>query len=204
MAYCKRCGAYIPDGQNKCLACGYNEAAERTAAEQKTKYSGSFASEYKEEKAKIEAERRKLEQERREVERQRRKQQEENKRWAEEEYEKRQRQREQTGEYSHVYRQNRTYSNSIGTHKGLAIASYFSIFFILPFILCPDDDFAKYHARQGLALFIFSLISDAVSSFIPFGWILSVFRVYCMFKGVGNAGSGKTEPLPYIGKYVEK
>ena len=29
MAYCKKCGAYIPDGQETCLACGYSEAAEK-------------------------------------------------------------------------------------------------------------------------------------------------------------------------------
>jgi len=28
MAYCKKCGAYIPDNQNTCFACGYNEAAQ--------------------------------------------------------------------------------------------------------------------------------------------------------------------------------
>ena len=28
MAYCKSCGAYIPDGQTACLACGYDESAE--------------------------------------------------------------------------------------------------------------------------------------------------------------------------------
>ena len=31
MAYCKSCGAYIPDGQTVCLACGYDEAAEQNA-----------------------------------------------------------------------------------------------------------------------------------------------------------------------------
>ena len=31
MAYCDKCGAYIPDGQTKCLACGYDEAEERAA-----------------------------------------------------------------------------------------------------------------------------------------------------------------------------
>ena len=25
MAYCRNCGAYVPDGQNKCLACGFEE-----------------------------------------------------------------------------------------------------------------------------------------------------------------------------------
>ena len=32
MAYCKSCGAYIPDGLNTCLACGFDEGAEKAAA----------------------------------------------------------------------------------------------------------------------------------------------------------------------------
>ena len=27
MSYCTKCGAYIPDGQTRCLACGFDEAA---------------------------------------------------------------------------------------------------------------------------------------------------------------------------------
>ena len=29
MSYCKKCGAYIPDNQDVCLACGFDEAAEK-------------------------------------------------------------------------------------------------------------------------------------------------------------------------------
>ena len=41
MAYCKSCGAYIPDGQNVCLACGFDESAQQQesaaqAAQQET------------------------------------------------------------------------------------------------------------------------------------------------------------------------
>ena len=32
MAYCKKCGAYIPDGIGACLACGYDENAGKAAA----------------------------------------------------------------------------------------------------------------------------------------------------------------------------
>ena len=28
MSYCKKCGAYIPDGLSACLACGYDETAQ--------------------------------------------------------------------------------------------------------------------------------------------------------------------------------
>ena len=38
MAYCSKCGAYIPDGMTRCLACGYDEYAEQTAAQYAYKY----------------------------------------------------------------------------------------------------------------------------------------------------------------------
>ena len=34
MAYCKSCGAYIPDGQSACLACGYDENAKQSSGGQ--------------------------------------------------------------------------------------------------------------------------------------------------------------------------
>ena len=41
MGYCKNCGAYIPDGHTKCLACGldqteYEESAAASAAAKKS------------------------------------------------------------------------------------------------------------------------------------------------------------------------
>ena len=38
MAYCKECGAYIPDGHSKCLACGFDEAEAAKKAEQAKAY----------------------------------------------------------------------------------------------------------------------------------------------------------------------
>ena len=200
MAYCKRCGAYIPDGQKTCLACGYKEETERKAAEDRNK--SGFAKEYSAEKARMERERRKLEHDKQEFERQRRKQQEENRNWANEEYEKRQRQREQASYYADLYRKKQASEKKNIKHKALSILCYFSFFFIFPFVLCPEDEFAKFHAKQGMSLFIFSIISDVVSSIIPFGWLLTMFRIYCIFKGIDNVRKDKMEPLPYIGKYI--
>jgi thioredoxin reductase len=41
MSYCKKCGAYIPDGQDVCLACGFDEAAEKR--KQNTSSSSAYA-----------------------------------------------------------------------------------------------------------------------------------------------------------------
>lgn len=40
MAYCRNCGAYVPDGQNKCLACGFEEPGQ---AEKKPENGGAAA-----------------------------------------------------------------------------------------------------------------------------------------------------------------
>ena len=83
MAYCEQCGAYIPDGQTKCLACGYDESEKpkgNTAAAyaEKKDYSGSAA--FDSEKL------------RRQLEEQREKQKENSRRWAEAERARREQQ----------------------------------------------------------------------------------------------------------------
>ena len=70
MAYCKKCGAYIPDGDTKCLACGYDEADEQAA---------QYAYAYK-----------KAESSKTDYNTEREKRREENRKWAQEEYERRQ------------------------------------------------------------------------------------------------------------------
>lgn len=202
MAYCKKCRAYIPDGQTKCLACGYDEAAEREAKQHNTKNEGGFASEYAKEKEEMERRRREREEQRGEYEQRRREQQEENRRWAEQE----RRRRRESGQSANEanYSSSRNKSVNPIKHKELAGLSYLGICFIIPMLLCGDDNFARFHVRQGVGLFAFGIICDVVSAIIPIGWLLSIFRVYCIFKGIGNAHYGKMEPLPYIGKYIDR
>ena len=66
---------------------------------------------------------------------------------------------------------------------------------------CDDfeDEFAKFHAKQGLKLFIFTILADTLGALTGFGWILSLMRFYFIYKGMSNAFNGVEEPLPYIG-----
>ena len=212
MPYCKSCGAYIPDGQIGCLACGFDESVKQShATEVQAK-----KSEQNEEMREILERHRKLQQEKNkqwaESEKARREQQAENRRWAQEEYARRQAEREVEAEQraqeererrEQERRRRESYepyraSSSTG-NTALAALSYLSVLFVLPFFLTPDDQFARYHAKQGLRLFIFSAIADIIGSIFPIGWILSLFRIYCIFKGISNAVNGRKEPLPYIG-----
>ena len=216
MAYCKKCGAYIPDGESKCFACGYDEAAERAAEEKRKKESrGGFAAqEYDAERREAERKKREQERQRREYERQRREderrreyeekrkeQQERDRQWAEREYERRARASQQQNEYNPTAGM---YKKPM-KHKAMAVMSYISIFCLLPFLFCKDDKYAVYHARQGLTLILFGAIADMISALIPMiGGLLSIFRMYLMIKGIINAANDRMEPLPYIGKYGER
>ncbi len=200
MAYCKKCGAYIPDGQTKCLACGYDEAEEikfsgGADAAQEPKQTAGFAGMSSEEL-------------RMELERQRRRRQEENRRWAEQEKARRQAAEEQRFEDSAEKEpESGTQTGAAGASEPAAklfsALSYFSVLFILPYIFCGNDEFARFHAKQGLGLFIFGAIADIIGGIFPVAWLLWLFRIYCIYKGVTGALAGRMEPLPFLGKYIK-
>lgn len=224
MAYCLKCGAYIPDGQTVCLACGYDPDAEERAAEAARAAQASQATQARAEakrsrsnadlRQRLEEQRRRsqeqnrqwAEQERMRREEQaareeaRRKQQEEDRRWARQEYERRQaEQRADSYQPETAYRSAGGIDSSGEGNKALAALSYLSVLFALPYIFTPQDRFAKFHAKQGLKLFIFGILADILGSLIGFAWIVTLARLYLIYKGMSNALNGRAEPLPYIG-----
>lgn len=203
MAYCEKCGAYIPDGQTKCLACGYDSAAQEqyTSGAQTAPAEDSWAAQ----------ERLREERERQEAERRRR--QEEYRRQAQEEYARRRAEqaRQETWEeapqghpYSREGQVNRRRANRRTNNKIPAALSYLGILFILPYILCPDDQFARFHAKQGLVLFLFNAVAAVVKAFTGLGWLLELFNLYCIFKGMSAALGGRVEELPLIGQFARR
>jgi uncharacterized membrane protein len=81
------------------------------------------------------------------------------------------------------------------------------VLFFLPLILCPSSPFGKYHANQGLLLFILASAGSIVLRLIPlFSSILQVLFSLVVFGlavfGAVNALNGRAEPLPVIGHYT--
>jgi uncharacterized membrane protein len=158
-----------------------------------------------------------------EQEYERRQKQENNRRWAEEEYARRQAQKELEEEQrrreaearvreaearareaeARARAATRSVSWDAGQSKSgntaLAALSYLSALFLLPLVFTPEDKFARFHAKQGLRLFLFSLLTDVIGGLTGIGWVLSLFRLFCIIKGISNAIQGKKEPLPFIG-----
>lgn len=215
MAYCKKCGAYIPDGLSACLACGFDEnltEKENTAA--KTQNSNDVIRERLEEQRRArqeenrrwaeqeESRRRQQEQSRQwaEQERDRRQQQEQSRQWAEQEFARRQAERENAARnYTYRTTMNRANAQSGEGNKLFAALSYLSFLFVLPYFVTPEDEFAKYHAKQGMKLFVFNIVSDVLGALTGVGWVLTLLRFYFIYKGMSNSFQGTKEPLPWIG-----
>ena len=212
MAYCKSCGAYIPDGQTACLACGYDESAAQhkssgSAAAAKAPERNTTRSSGKEKYKQVDSDFLKQQ-----LDEQRRRQQENSRKWAETEYAQRQKAKEeQTRNFtstsgrsgSDVYRTVRSAVESDDAGKVMAGLSYFSVLFLLPYLFRDKDKFATYHAKQGMNLFAAGIVADIVGKILGIGWFVWIARLYMIFKGVSNVVKGEKKPLPFIGDILK-
>lgn len=73
---------------------------------------------------------------------------------------------------------------------------YMGPLFFIPLLMDGRNEFIRFHANQGLVLFICSLLVSFVFSM----WIFELFFIYCFVKGLLNVNRGLMEPLPVIGK----
>ncbi len=218
MSYCKKCGAYIPDGQDVCLACGFDEAAEKR--KQNTSSSSAYAY-----APKSDDELRREEELRQRAEQRRREQQEMNRKWAESEQRRRQmredfersqaeaarRAREQQYQrtlnedgYATLHR-NKPYGSDTSFETSLSrvlsYMSYVSFLCFLPTLLGIQDPATKFHAKQGRKLFFASLVLSFIPGINTIAWL---FQVALAAIGIRNVYNGKMEELPVIGRLGEK
>ncbi|HIZ83846.1 MAG TPA: hypothetical protein H9668_05455 [Firmicutes bacterium] len=91
----------------------------------------------------------------------------------------------------------------VSKNKVFAILSYFGILFILPLLCCKDSAYGRFHANQGLLLFLMEAVA-AVLGLIPLvGWIISLILYLCILVffilGLVSAAQGTMTPLPLLG-----
>jgi uncharacterized membrane protein len=82
----------------------------------------------------------------------------------------------------------------------MAALSYVWILSVVMLIIKKDDEFVKFHARQGLILFIASFVGV-----IPFiGWFIGLIVVVLDIVGFIKALSGERYKVPVVGDIAEK
>lgn len=100
-------------------------------------------------------------------------------------------------------------AEDIEKNRAFAIIAYLWILFVVGLIAAPNSRFAKYHANQGLVLFLAGMIfgvSCIVLAFIPILGHLTIAAGWCAWMvftilGIVNAASGLCKPLPLIGHF---
>ncbi|MCH1624353.1 hypothetical protein [Fredinandcohnia quinoae] len=94
----------------------------------------------------------------------------------------------------------------IEDNKAMGIIAY--LLFFIPLLAARESKFAMYHANQGLTLFLLALGVNIVGNIIPLiGWFIilpigNLLVLVLIILGIVNAASGKSAPLPLIGKYT--
>ncbi|MCH5251528.1 MAG: hypothetical protein J1F22_01025 [Lachnospiraceae bacterium] len=102
-------------------------------------------------------------------------------------------------------------------NKVYGVLAYFGILFLIPLFAAKDSQYAKFHANQGLLLFIFNIALQAIgriaifaATILSFGVLNTYIRitvntavgiislVYFII-GIVNACSGEAKTLPVIG-----
>lgn len=115
-------------------------------------------------------------------------------------------------------------SMDIQNNKVLAVLSYIGIFVLIPIFAGKNSPYARYHANQGLVLFLAEIIWWVFCSIInlalgfldifgPLFWIihsvvdgilgiLSLAFLALVIYGIVNAVTGKAKPLPFLGRFT--
>ncbi len=97
--------------------------------------------------------------------------------------------------------------NDISNNKVMAILAYFGILVLVPLFAAKESPFARFHANQGLVLFVASIICfiiaavlSSISSWLGLiGTILYIVIGVLAIIGIINAATGKAKQLPLIG-----
>lgn len=182
MNYCPNCGAYIPDGATKCVACGYD--TEEKEKNTQTQYGfGSGAAQAAPQPG-------------------------------------RDRQRdEQQGEQRQSYtgtviddepRQERSRSyyydpiaEDANKNRGLGILCYIGPLFLFPLLTRRNSPYIRYHANQGLALFIAEIVINICYTIPVIGWLVGtvggILALISFISGIANAANGRMKPIPFFG-----
>jgi len=193
MNSCPKCGSYIPDGKLLCPACGRmnigtSKSARDSIHSERARTMGRIRNAQSEVKRDA---------------------------WL--------RPKEENPYQGHTYEQHKSHdprskdyykpkyeknSTSLpeASQRIICAAAYFGVFFFLPLLLLPNTKEGKFHANQGLILFIFNIVCSILGSSLSsvLGGVFEIVAVLppiLMVYGAANAYRGNMTELPFIGKF---
>ncbi|MDR3267625.1 MAG: hypothetical protein LBT83_00975 [Tannerella sp.] len=101
-------------------------------------------------------------------------------------------------------------ANDVANNKIFAILAYFGILFLVPLLAAKESPFARFHANQGLVLFLveiaLQIIIFILAAIVPvlaliLNFLLLVPAIFAIL-GIINAAKGEVKELPLIGGFT--
>ena len=90
-------------------------------------------------------------------------------------------------------------------NKVYGVLAYIGILFLVPLLAAPKSKFAKFHANQGLVLFLAEVALGVVAIVPIIGWLVwffgSIAALVLAIMGIINALNGEMKKLPVIGEF---
>lgn len=98
-------------------------------------------------------------------------------------------------------------------NKIFAVLAYLGILWLVPLLAAKDSPFARFHANQGIVLFICYFIAGSVCGvlcivpfmvcvMLPVLLCLVVVHLIFVILGIVNAAGGQMKKLPVIGQWI--
>lgn len=107
------------------------------------------------------------------------------------------------GQYDPQYQDQYDMNQDAQQNKLMAVLAYFGILVLIPIFAAPNSRFARFHANQGLVLWLVGFVLNLIVTVIPplaflgfLGIVLLVFSIM----GIVNAVKGEMKELPLFGK----
>ena len=92
----------------------------------------------------------------------------------------------------------------VETNKNIAALSYIWILCLVPLLGKKDSEFAQFHAKQGLILFIIELIASLFVWFPFFGQLLMLVLIIISVMGIVKTYNGEWWKIPFIFEWSKK
>ncbi len=89
-------------------------------------------------------------------------------------------------------------------NKAIAALSYVWILFLIPLLGKRDSEFAQFHAKQGLILFIIEIVASLFFWFPFFGQLLMLALVVISIIGIVKTLNGEWWKIPYLYDWSKK
>ena len=104
-------------------------------------------------------------------------------------------------------------AEDVGSNKIFAVLSYIGVLWLIGLLAAPNSRYAKFHANQGLVLFIMEIAAEIIVAILAaifgalhvgiigtlLGFVLNLAVLGCVILGIVNAAQGKAKELPLIG-----